>query len=138
MKTLATNASVPDYLRRLEHRGRAEDAAAVADMMERITGCPPRLWGDSIIGFGSYSYRRRDGSQHSYFLTGLAPRKANLVVYVMDGFSAYRDLLDRLGPHKHAKSCLYLSRLVRVDASVLERLVSLSVAEMKRRYDPAP
>ena len=138
MKTVATNASVPDYLRRLEHRGRAEDAAAVADMMARVTGAPARLWGDSIIGFGSYSYRRRDGSQHSYFLTGVAPRKANLVVYVMDGFSAYQDLLERLGPHKHSKSCLYLGRLARIDASVLERLVTRSVAEMRQRYDPAP
>ncbi|MEL6792551.1 MAG: DUF1801 domain-containing protein [Pseudomonadota bacterium] len=134
MKTIETDASVDAFLASLANRGRAEDAAEVAEMMSRVSGAPPRMWGDALIGFGAYEYARSDGSVHRFCLTGVSPRKANLAVYVMDGVSAYADQLDRLGPHKRAASCLYLGRLNKIDLSVLEEIISLSLAEMKRRY----
>ena len=134
MKTKPNDADVGAYLAGLSHRGRAEDAAAVAEMMARVTGEAPQMWGESIIGFGAYDYARRDGSRHQWFLTGVSPRKANLVVYVMDGFSAYEEELAALGPHKHSVSCLYLGRLKRVNAAVLEKIISQSVEVIARRY----
>ena len=137
MKTVETDASVEDFLAACPHRGRAEDAAAVTAMMVRVTGAPPRMWGPSIIGFGAYEYARRDGSRHRYFLTGVSPRKANLVVYVMDGFTNHTDRLARLGPHRRSVSCLYLGRLAKIDAAALEEIVAASVATMRARH-PEP
>ena len=134
MKTAENDGDVAAFLTSVAHRGRAEDAGVVADMMQRITGCPPRMWGDSIIGFDGYDYRRRDGSPHRWFITGVSPRKANLTIYIMPGFKKYQDLLARLGPHKTSVSCLYLGRLAKVDMGVLEELISQSVALMRAAY----
>ncbi|MEM8787049.1 MAG: DUF1801 domain-containing protein [Pseudomonadota bacterium] len=134
MKTVETDADPAVYLAGIAHAGRREDAASVMAMMARVTGWPPRIWGDSIIGFGAYEYARADGSRHRFFRTGLAPRKANLVVYVMPGVAKYADHLVRLGPHRHSVSCLYLGRLKSVDMAVLEDLVRVSVADMARLY----
>ena len=136
MKTVETDVDPAAFLAQVENRGRAEDTAEVVEMMTRITGYSPRMWGDSIIGFGRYDYTRKDGSAHSFFRTGVSPRKQNLTVYIMPGFSAYSEILARLGPHKHSSSCLYLGRLKTVDGAVLEELIRASVAEMDRRYPP--
>ena len=134
MKTVETDADPAAFLASVAHKGRAEDAAIVMEMMARVTGRPPRIWGDSIIGFGAYDYARRDGSRHRFFLTGVSPRKVALTVYVMPGFDAYEDALERLGPHKRSVSCLYLGRLAKIDLAALEEIVSDSVAVMRRRY----
>ena len=99
--------------------------------MQRASGEAPVLWG-SMVGFGRYSYRTESGHEGEMFLTGFAPRKANMVVYVMPGFGTAADQLQALGPHKIGKSCLYLGRLSRNDLAVLERLVRASVTEMRR------
>ncbi len=134
MKTVENEADVAAFLASVENRGRAEDAETVVAMMMRVTGQPPKMWGDSLIGFDRYEYRRKDGSEHQFFLTGLSPRKANLTVYIMPGFSEYQDRLDRLGPHKHSVSCLYLGRLNKIDLDVLEELIAQSVADMRAKY----
>lgn len=92
------------------------------------------MFGTSMIGFGSYHYKYASGREGNWFLTGLSPRKQNLVVYVMPGFSHYDDLMARLGKHKTGKSCLYLNRLVDVDLDVLGELIRLSVAHMNEKY----
>lgn len=134
MKTAENDSDVGAFLASIAHPGRAEDAKSIAQMMQRITGCPPRMWGDSIIGFDAYNYKRRDGSAHRWFITGVSPRKANLTVYIMPGFKRYQNLLDRLGRHKTSVSCLYLGRLAKVDMAALEDLVSASVADMRAAY----
>ena len=134
MKTLENDADVDAFLNCVENKRRAADARVVTDMMRGITGLAPRMWGPSIIGFDRYRYRRRDGSEHSYMITGLSPRKAALTVYVMPGFSAYADQLARLGRHKHSSSCLYITRLEAIDLTVLKEIVTDSVAVMRRRY----
>jgi len=137
MKTAETDVDPAAFLDAVENAGRREDTAEVVEMMGRITGYPARMWGPSIIGFGSYTYQRKDGSEHRFFLTGVSPRKANLTVYIMPGFKKYGGLLDRLGKHKHSVSCLYLGRLRNVDRDVLEELVRTSVADMRAMYPGA-
>ena len=134
MKTAENDGEVNAFLASVAHRGRAEDAGVVAEMMQRITGCAPRMWGDSIIGFDAYDYQRRDGSAHRWFITGVSPRKASLTIYIMPGFKRYQDLLARLGPHKTSVSCLYLGRLAKIDMSVFEDLIAQSVADMRAAY----
>ena len=134
LKTTSTDAPVPDFIAGIADPRRREETARVAAMMERVTGEPPRMWGASIIGFGQYSYRNTRGQELGWFLTGVAPRKQALTVYVMPGFEPWPDLMDRLGPHRTGQSCLYLSRLDRVDFGVLEELIGRSVALMRERY----
>ncbi|MEM7267740.1 MAG: DUF1801 domain-containing protein [Pseudomonadota bacterium] len=134
MKTVENDADPAAFLASVENRGRAEDAAAVTNMMARVTGLPPRMWGDSIIGFGAYDYKRRDGSAHRFFLTGVSPRKQKLTIYIMPGFKPYQEILSRLGPHKHSASCLLLGRLAKVNLAVLEELVAASVSDMRAEY----
>lgn len=134
MKTVETDADPIAFLSGVEDAGRRDDAEEVMRMMQRITGQPPRMWGDSIIGFGAYRYSRTDGSEHRFFRTGISPRKANLSIYLMPGTGKYEALLSRLGPHKRAVSCLYLGRISKVDKAVLEKLIAASWADMADMY----
>ena len=95
MKTVENDGSVEDFLQSVANERRREDAIRVVRMMEDVTGEQPRMWGDSIIGFGRYTYRRSDKSEHNWMLTGVSPRKAALTVYIMPGFSQYGSLLAK-------------------------------------------
>ena len=131
-KTQATSASVETFLTAVTNETRRNDTRVVVDMMSRITGCPPVMWGDSIIGFDRYHYD--SGREGEHLITGVAPRKAALTVYIMPGFSAYGALMDKLGTYKTGKSCLYINSLAEIDLAVLEELIGSSVAEMRTRY----
>ena len=96
--------------------------------MEEETGKLPVMWGESIVGFGARPLHYADGHTEDWPAVGFAPRKANLVLYLMDGFDAHRDALERLGPHKTGRACLYITRLERVDEAVLRELVRSSYA----------
>ena len=133
-KTKPNDASVSDYILSLDSEARRSDSQILLDEMTRWTGMQPRMWGDSMIGFGEYHYTYASGREGDYFLTGFAPRKAAMTVYIMPGFKKYADHLARLGPHKHSSSCLYVSRLARIDMSVLEEIVRDSVERMKAMY----
>ena len=134
MKTVVSDADVEFFLNSVENRHRAADAQRIVQMMKRITGCPPKMWGDSIVGFDSYTYQRKDGSEHQSMMTGVSPRKAALTIYIMPGFSDYADLLACLGKYKHSASCLYITRLENVDLEALKDLITRSVQDMRRRY----
>ena len=134
MKTVENDGNVGAYLESVDNPRRRDDAKRVARMMQEVTGEKPRMWGDSIVGYGKYKYRRADGSEHMWPVTGLAPRKAALTVYIMPGFKAYGDLMQRLGKHRHSVSCLYITRLENVDFEVLTELVRRSVSDMRRKY----
>ncbi len=134
MKTVENDGSVEDFLQSVANERRREDAIRVVRMMEDVTGEQPRMWGDSIIGFGRYTYRRSDKSEHNWMLTGVSPRKAALTVYIMPGFSQYGSLLAKLGKHRHSMSCLYLTRLANIDFDVLTELVRQSVQDMRAKY----
>ena len=134
LKTVENDGDVDAFLDSVENPRRREDATKVVNMMKQVSGEPAKMWGDSIVGFGRYRYRRSDQSEHHFMLTGIAPRKSALVIYIMPGFSAYGDLMDRLGSHKHSVSCLYVTRLANVDFDVLTELVRRSVVDMRERY----
>lgn len=134
LKTKPTSASVSAFLASVDDERRRRDAREVLALMKEITGKRPKLWGTSIIGFGSYHYKYASGREGDWPVTGFSPRKQNLVVYVMPGFSRYESLMRRLGKYKLGKSCLYLKRLDDVDRDVLRRLIARSVSDMKKSY----
>ena len=132
-KTKKTDASVEAFLDAVADPGRREDARAVLALMKRITGEEPKMWGPSIVGFGSWTYTYASGRTGDWPIAGFSPRKQALTLYVMPGFEKDADLMERLGKHKTGKSCLYLNRLADVDAGVLEELVRRSVERMRNR-----
>lgn len=132
-KTKKTDASVEAFLDAVADPGRREDARAVLALMKRITGEEPKMWGPSIVGFGSWTYTYASGQTGEWPVAGFSPRKHALTLYVMPGFEKDADLMERLGKHKTGKSCLYLNRLADVDAGVLEELVRRSVERMRNR-----
>ena len=133
-KTQLSDASVADFLAAVPDPRRRADAEQVAALMERVTRRPPRLWGTSIVGYGSYHYRYASGREGDWPLTGFSPRKQALTLYIMSGFEEYEDLLAKLGKHKTGKSCLYVNRLEQVDEQVLARLIRKSVAHLRRKW----
>ena len=134
LKTMQNDGDVDAYLDSVENPNRREDARRILVLMREITGEPPRMWGSSIVGFGSYHYTYASGREGDWPVVGFAPRKRNLVLYIMPGFARYESLLARLGKHRTGKSCLYVNKLDDIDPDVLEELVRESVEEMKRRF----
>ena len=102
--------------------------------MQGITGELPKMWGNSIIGFGSYHYKYKSGREGDWFLTGFSPRKQSFTLYIMAGFSKYEELLSKLGKFTTGKSCLYIKRLSDVDLSVLETICIRSLEDMQKLY----
>ena len=134
-KSRPTEVDPHDFLDTVENPTRRSDAEVLLEMMKRVTGCEPRMWGPSIIGFGRYHYRYDSGREGDSMITGFSPRKANLVIYVMPGYEDRTEQLDALGKHRLGKSCLYVNRLADVDLSVLEQIVADGVAEMRSAYE---
>jgi hypothetical protein len=125
-KTQPTDASVDAFLDAIEDPQRREDGRAICDLMAEETGEPPRMWGDSIVGFGSYHYSYASGREGDWMALGFGPRKGRLTLYLMDGFSGYQELLERLGPHSTGRSCLHVKCLANVDVDVLREMVRRS------------
>ena len=133
LKHKPTDASVDAYLAAIPDEQRREECKVIAEMMQRATKAEPRMWG-SMIGFGSYHYRYPGGREGDWFLTGLAPRKQALTLYIMAVFAQYDPLLDKLGKYRTGKSCLYIKRLDDVDLKVLEKLILLSVNQLTQEH----
>lgn len=126
-KTVPTDESVPDFLAAIPDLRRRADAQAVCDLMAKVTGERPVLWGTSMVGFGQRVLTIASGTSYPWMEVGFAPRKTATVIYLMDGYEHRVDLLDRLGPHSIGKACLYLKRLDDVDLRVLTDLIKASV-----------
>lgn len=133
-KTKPTKQSVTAFLKSVPDEQRREDAAKLIELMRAATKEDPVMWGPSIIGFGSYRYHYESGREADWPITGLSPRKQNLVVYVMPGFAEYEDLLAKLGKHTTGASCLYIKRLSDVHLPTLKTLITRSVAAMKKKH----
>lgn len=132
LKTQKNDASVEDFLDGVENARKRDESKRIVDMMREVTGEEPAMWGDSIVGFGEYSYKYASGREAEWMLVGFSPRKQNLTLYIMSGFERYDGLLSRLGRYKTGKSCLYINKLADVDMEVLKTLVEMSVEHMKR------
>lgn len=130
LKTQPNQSSVVDYLNRVENEKRRADSFSILELMQEVTAEEPIMWGDSIVGFGTYRYKYASGRQAEWFLTGFAPRKQNLTLYIMSGFSNYEQLLRQLGKYKTGKSCLYINKLEDVNLDVLRKLVKESADHM--------
>lgn len=134
LKTRPNDADVGAFIAAVDDDQKRADALELLDMMQRVTGCEPVMWGTSIIGFGTYSYTNTTGREAEWCATGFSPRKSALTIYIMPGFSKFEPLLARLGKYKTGKSCLYIKRLSDVDRETLERLVGEAYAGIREKY----
>jgi Domain of unknown function (DU1801) len=134
-KTAITNADPAAFIDSVENPVRRADARTLLEMISRVTGCPPKMWGPSIIGFGRYHYKYDSGHEGDAGIAGFSPRKANLVVYLVPGFDDISEQLATLGKHKIGKSCLYINKLADVDLAVLEEIITDSVEKVRRNYE---
>ncbi len=134
-KTQKTRASVSEFVKSIENPKMRADAKKVGSMMRRVTGKRAKMWGSSIVGYGTYHYKYDSGREGDFMLTGYSPRKQALTVYIMPGFSKFGPLMKRLGKYKTGKSCLYIKRLDDVDEKVLEQLIDRSVKHMRQKYE---
>ena len=130
-KTKPTNQSVKEFLNEISEPERRADCFAVAKIMEEITGEKPKMWGPSIVGFGSYRYKYASGREGDWPLMGFSPRKKDLTLYIMMGFEKHADLMEKLGKHSHSKSCLYIKRLSDVHVPTLTKLIKIGLKDLK-------
>lgn len=130
-KTRTTDKSVQAFIDSVEDERKREDCLALVQLMQDVTGEEPRMWGDTMVGFGSYHYKYASGREGDMFLAGFSPRKQNLTLYIMAGFDEYQALLSRLGKYKTGKACLYVKSLRDVDMDVLKDMVERSVQHMR-------
>jgi hypothetical protein len=133
-KTKQTKASVAAFVKKIPDAQKRADTGALIDLMKAATKTEPRMWGSSIIGFASYHYKYASGREGDAPLIGLSPRAQNLTLYIMPGFEEFADLLAKLGKHKTGKCCLYIKRLSDIDTPTLAKIVTKSIAKMKKKH----
>lgn len=132
LKTQPNDQSVEAFLNTVSDEMKRKDSFAILSLMKEVTGEEPQMWGDSIIGFGTYHYKSESGREGDWFVIGFSPRKQNLSLYIMAGFDNYDVLMGNLGKHKTGKSCLYINKLKDIDIDVLRELVKESVEHMNK------
>ena len=133
-KTQPTKASVDAFMKAIEPEQKRKDCQEILEMMTKISGEKPVMWGDSIVGVGTYHYKGASGREGDWFRMGVSPRKANVTVYLNHGFNELQDLLGKLGKHKTGMGCLYLNKLADVDKKVLTDLIKQNHDRMKKAY----
>ena len=133
-KTVATEASVNSYIAAIDDDSRRADCEEIAELMQEMTGETPKMWGPSMVGFGTYHYKYESGREGDFFRTGFSNRKNAITLYVMQGFAAYDDLMAKLGKYKTGRSCLYIKKLDDIDRAVLKQLLKGSLDYMAREY----
>jgi hypothetical protein len=132
LKTKLTDKSVSDFISSIGDPSRQKECKAILKIMKEVTGKQPKMWGDSIVGFGEYRYKYATGREGDWFLVGFSPRKQNLTLYFMGGLSMQTELLKKLGKHKTGKGCLYINRLEEIDLAVLKKMIVNSVAALTK------
>jgi hypothetical protein len=130
MKTKPTAESVKDFINRIADEERRADCFQVAKLMEEITGEKPKMWGPSIVGFGTYHYKYDSGREGDWLVTGFSPRKKDLTLYIMMGFEKHGELMKKLGKYSTGKSCLYVKRLSDIHVPTLKKLIKASVKQL--------
>lgn len=140
LKTKPTRASVEAFLKRVANKTAQEDAFRLLEMMQQITGELPKMWGPSMVGFGTYHYVYASGHEGDIFLTGFSPRKGALALYFCMGGMQERFAaqLKKLGKVKASKGCLYIKKLADVDLTVLRDMIRSNVAELQKSSQSAP
>ncbi|NNF22950.1 MAG: DUF1801 domain-containing protein [Saprospiraceae bacterium] len=133
-KTTANTKSVTSFLESIENDQKRKDSFRILEMMRKLTGKEPVMWGSSIVGFGEYHYVYETGREGDMMKIGFSPRKQNLTLYIMPGFDRYAELMSSLGKYKTGKSCLYIRRLEDVNLEVLIDLMQSSYNHMTKKY----
>jgi len=133
-KTKATKVSVTQFINSIESDQKRKDAKAIAAIMRKASGERAKMWGASIIGYGSYHYKYDSGHEGDAARVSFSPRKQNISIYIMPGYAGLEGLLKKLGKHKVGKSCLYINKLADVDVEVLTKIIEKSLVTMAKKY----
>jgi len=137
-KTQATQVDPRAFIEAVEHPVRRADALILDDMFRRITGWQPKMWGPTIVGYGSYHYTYESGREGDCNATGFSPRKSNLSLYIMPGYQDFGEILSRLGKHKKGAACLYINKLADVDLAVVEEIIRAGLVDLGKRWPVTP
>jgi hypothetical protein len=132
-KTTETDSNVIDFINAVGSEIKRKDGFRILELMREITGLEPKMWGPSIIGFGSYHYKYDSGHEGDAPLIGFSPRSSALTLY-LDPFPTKNDLLQKLGKHKVGKVCIYINKLADVDEDVLAEMIRESFKSTKSKY----
>ncbi|MEW5796326.1 MAG: DUF1801 domain-containing protein [Candidatus Zixiibacteriota bacterium] len=132
LKTKKHEGSVDEFLSRISDEQRRQECREIVKLMKAATGEEPSMWGDSIVGFGTFHYKYASGREGDWFVTGFSPRKQNLTIYLLTGYEGPARLMKKLGKFTHGKSCLYVKKLADIDLSVLSELIRDSLARMAK------
>lgn len=128
IKTQQTTASVDDFINKVENEQQRADSFAIVEMMKKISGEEPKMWGASIIGFGYKRYKSpKTGREVDWFLIGFSPRKANLSLHLTIDINKHEDILQKLGKFKTGVGCLYINKLTDIDQKQLEKLIKTAL-----------
>jgi len=133
-KTVENKGNVNDFLNSIEKEVRRNDAFELLGIFKTIINEPPKMWGNSIVGYGKYHYKYDSGREGDFMKIGFSPRKQNMTIYFMNGFNAYQGLLAKLGKHKTSKACLYFNKLADIDITVLKEILTHSYNYMNVKY----
>ncbi len=134
LKTKETKMSVTKFLGKVEDEQKRRDSKKILELFKQVTKEAPKMWGDSMIGFGRFHYKSDSGREGDWFRTGFSPRKQNLTIYITPGFEKYESMMKQLGKHKTGRGCLYIKKLEDVDTKVLKELIKQSFQYMKKKY----
>ncbi|MEL7305797.1 MAG: DUF1801 domain-containing protein [Myxococcota bacterium] len=137
LKNAPTTASVSVFMAEIEDPEQRRDCREVSRLMRRVSGKRAKMWGESMVGYGRYTYRYASGRIGEWFRLGFSPRKDNISVYIMPGYTSFDPILARLGKHKKGKSCLYIRRLADIDVGVLAELLQAGWDDMALKYPEA-
>jgi hypothetical protein len=134
LNTKKTEESVTKFLNAVEDETKRKDCFEILEMMQQATGLQPKMWGTSIVGFGSYHYKYESGHEGDMCMIGFSPRKQNIAIYGMGGEERNEDILKALGKHKTGKGCLYINKLSDVNTDVLKNIFKASFEYLKMKY----
>lgn len=133
-KTVETKDSVTAFLNKIPDAVRKKDCFTIMEIMKAQSGFDAKMWGPSIVGFGSYHYKYESGREGDAPLVAFSPRKAEISLYLSSSFEKRDELLKKFGKHKSAKACIYVKKLEDVDLKILEKMVALSVKHVQKMY----
>ena len=134
LKTKPNEGKVEDFLNSVENEQKRQDSFRLLKIMEEVTGEKGKMWGPSIVGFGTYHYVYPTGNSGDWMLAGFSPRKQALTVYMMAGNHHFEKELESLGKHKLGKSCLYIKKLDDIDETVLRQMIAQSIKLLQDKY----
>ena len=134
IKTTETKKSVTEFINSVSDEVKRKDSFEIVDIMQKQTGFEPKMWGPSIIGFGHYHYKYESGHEGDMPVAAFSPRSTAIVFYFCEEFENRKELFQKLGKYKTGKVCVYVKRLADIDVSVLKKMITNSIKEVKARY----